>query len=134
MRNVRATVLMGLAALLFVGSGGAAFATTYEFTYNFADTGAFAPPGDLIPLPDTVTGLFTANGSLNDLVVTGVLRALSLNGSPLGGTFTFFHYVATTPTPPPNDGTFVLWRRYRFCELVLKQLFISELDRCSISM
>jgi hypothetical protein len=98
---------MGLTALLFVGSGGAAFATTYEFTYKFADTGAYAPPGDSIPLPDTVTGLFTATGSsLNDLTVTSVL-GLSLNGSPLGGTFTFSHYVSTTPTPPPNDGTFV---------------------------
>jgi hypothetical protein len=92
MQNGHVSRLAGLVALALVGSTGAAFATTYDFSYAFAGDGS----------GHTVTGSFTGTGtSLNDITVTGVL-SMSIDGAAITGPFYFTHYSPST-TAPTND-------------------------------
>ena len=94
--------LTGLAALLAVGTSSSAFATIYDFSYTFVDSGLYAKSGQSLPV-DTITGSFTGTGALDDITVSSVV-SMSLGSTPLAGPFTFSHFVAS---PGGNtSGTF----------------------------
>jgi hypothetical protein len=87
-------------AMALSASGGSAFATTYEFTYDFVDSYAAAPSGTTIEPTGVISGTFTGMGPLNDITVDSVL-GLKLDGTAVPGTsFTSELY---TPGPGGNQ-------------------------------
>lgn len=106
MKFLGAGVLLGLTALAVGGSSVSARATTYEFTYDFVDSGQYNPNGAELGATGVISGFFTGSGPINDINVSSVI-SVSLNGTPLTGPFAAYHYVPGPGTPPQDGSSFV---------------------------
>ena len=83
MKKLVLNTALGLAALLAAGSS--AFASTYDFSYQFAGDGT----------GHSVSGSFTGTGSVNDITDIGNVE-MSLDGGPAAA-FNAWSYTPTSP-------------------------------------